>query len=182
MRLMEQPIVDFMVTSPSSSDVNYALRSTLLRLMKLDHPGWMHRLAEDGFTHNDIEQLEAFISTSFNPTHLEERLGRLLEETVDLNDNSKLNSTIDNWLTEIQWANIWRLAGQADFPDQIDVVAYTGSHIARVASSTFAFESLRREQSGSPEPDWVVSEVDIQAGIELAEAGLAEDIAEWPTY
>ena len=181
MTLMERPIVSLMVESPSGADLAWALRPRFARLLGLDHSGWMRQLAADGFSGSDINRLEDFISERFDETELTEKLASILRGAQDFNDESEVDAALDHWLARTGWVSIWEQVHKANFPDPIDAAAYAGARLLQMASSTLEFESLRRNSTGQ-QSDWTMWKSQVQEGIELAEAGLAEEAAEWPPY
>ena len=49
-------------------------------------------------------------------------------------------------------------------------------------NSSAAFEVMRRKFSEAPTPDWSLTPEQVEEGIALAEAGLAEESQTWPSY
>lgn len=49
-------------------------------------------------------------------------------------------------------------------------------------NSSAAFEAMRRKFSEAPTPDWSLTPEQVEEGITLAEAGLAEESQTWPSY
>lgn len=99
-----------------------------------------------------------------------------------MNDETEVDAALDRWLSRTRWVSIWEQVCKAEFPDPIDAAAYTGTCLLNMAAGTLAFESLRRNPPGHTDDDWGMDESEVKEGIELAEAGLAEDAAEWPSY
>ena len=148
MTLTERQIVSLMVESPSTTDLARAVAPRFARLLQLDHTRWMHQLAADGFAASDISRLEAFVGDSFDETGLADKLASILNEIPDLNEEPVVDSALDKWLTCTGWPSIWNQVCIAEFPDPIDAAAYAASHLLNIASSTLAFESLRRNPTG----------------------------------
>jgi hypothetical protein len=86
------------------------------------------------------------------------------------------------WTTDSGWNNIWETVCTQRFPDPIDAAAYVGRHLLDIASSTLAFELTSGKPPMPMDYDWNISEVEVKEGIELAEAGLTVESAEWPPY
>ena len=158
-----------------------AIEPRFARLLMLDRQGWMRQLTYDGFTDTDVETLETFLQDSFNELKLAENLARLLKGIHDASDESEISEALLQWTRDSGWNNIWEAVCSRKFPDPIAAAAYTGRHLLDIASSTLAFERMRREPH-DPADDWNMSEAELKEGTELAEMGLMEDAAEWPPY
>ena len=176
------PIPSLTLQAPSSPDLLQALRPKFARLLQLDHPGWMLQLAADGYSDDDLKRLEELVHHSFGEVELAEKLACTLEEVRDLADQEDVNQAVERWLDQAGWTGIWEQVCQAELPDPIDAAAYVGTFLLNLAASTLAFECVRRNPSDRKESDWSMDEPDVLEGIELAEAGLAEDASEWPAY
>lgn len=55
-------------------------------------------------------------------------------------------------------------------------------HQAGTAEIAVAFDKMKRKLQKAPVADWSLTPEQIAEGIELAEAGLAEDVGAWPSY
>ena len=181
MTLAGNQMASLLVGSPSSEHLARALRPRFARLFKLDHSGWMRLLADDGYSALDIKRLEGHLANLCNEIEFTEKLARVLEEVRDLDDQSAVNLAVAEWLKQIGWDSIWKQVCDADFPDPIDAGAYAGACLLQMASGTLRFESLRRNSTGQ-DSNWIIGKYEVQEGLELAEAGLAEEAAEWPPY
>ena len=51
-----------------------------------------------------------------------------------------------------------------------------------IINSAAAFEAMRRKFSEVPTPDWSLTPEQVEEGIALADAGLAEESQTWPSY
>ena len=182
MTLMERPMFNRMVESSSTMDLAKAVWPRFARLLRLNHTEWMHQLGADGFDKPDINRLDEFVATAFDDTELADALALILEDIDDLEDEMAVDSAIEKWIGLTAWEGIWTQVGLNDFPDPIDAAAYAGTHLLSVATSTLAFEALRRNPPAHAVDDWRMDSQEIQEGIELAESGLAEEAAEWPPY
>ena len=75
-------------------------------------------------------------------------------------------------------SDIQRQVCSAGFPNRMDAMAYTVSHVIHIAASTLAFESIRRNPPDQADTDWRMDASGVRAGIDLAEEGLAEEVSE----
>ena len=182
MTLMERPIVDLMIDSPASLRPSHEVRPKLIRLIKLNHTDWMHQLAADGFIETEIKNLENFVASSLNEVELAEQLAAMLGPVADMDNESEVDTAVHKWLALIGWEAIWQQVVATGFPDAIDAMAYTGSHVRNIVDNALWFESTRRSVAEEPEVNWQRDEVEIREGIALAEAGLTQEAAEWPAY
>ena len=189
MTLMEAPIVEFVIGSPYSPrqepgpqlDVD-EMRSRLTEMLGLSHGDWMQRLVTDGFTETDIGRLDELVASLLNELELAGLLAAILGEVGDLDDEAELKIGLVKWLSQAQWETIARQFRPEDFPDHFSVLAHATRHLWHIADSTIWLESARREASNEPKIDYRLDEEQIEEGIAMAEAGLAEDAREWPTY
>ena len=182
MTLMERPIVDLMTASPANPRPSHEVRPKLVRLIKLNYTDWMHQLAADGFIETEIKKLEDFVASSLNEMELAEQLAVMLEQVADMDNESEVDTAVHKWLARIGWEAIWQQVVAAGFPDAIDAMAYTGSHVRNIVDNALWFESTRGSVSEEPEINWQRDEAEIREGIALAEAGLAQEATEWPAY
>lgn len=159
-----------------------AMKPRFARLLTLDYQGWMTQFKADGFSNADVKALEEFLLDSFNEAELAESLACLLEGVHGQPDESEINEALMHWAMDSGWNNIWETVCARKFPDPIDAAAYVGRHLVNIASSTLAFELARRNPPILTDCDWYISEAEVNEGIELAEAGLSEESAEWPPY
>ena len=86
------------------------------------------------------------------------------------------------WIRRSEWAAVWESVYTKKFPDPIDAMAYTGTHLLNIATGALAFESHQRSQLNQKGIDWNTDESQVKEGIALAEAGLAEKATESPPY
>ena len=181
MTFAENQMVSLLVEAPSVEQLAQALRPRITRLLQLDHSGWMNLLADDGYSSRDIKRLEDHVANLIDEIEFSEKLARKLDSVRDLGDRSAVDLAVEEWLNQIGWDSIWNQVCGAGFPDPIDAAACVGARLLQMASSTLEFESLRRNPTGQ-DSDWPMGKSEVQEGIELAEAGLAEEAAEWPPY
>ena len=189
MTLMEAPIVEFVIGSPYSPrqepgpqlDVD-EMRSRLTEMLGLSHGDWMQRLVTDGFTETDIGRLDELVASLLNELELAGLLAAILGEVGDLDDEAELKIGLVKWLSQAQWETIARQIRPEDFPDRFSVLAHATRHLWHLADSTIWLESARRKASNEPKIDYRLDEEQIEEGIAMAEAGLAEVAREWPTY
>ena len=55
-------------------------------------------------------------------------------------------------------------------------------HQADAAGITVSFDKMKRKLQEAPATDWSLAPEQVAEGIELAEAGLSEDVGAWPSY
>lgn len=178
-RLMTE---DILVYPLGETHLGRAMKPRFARLLTLDYQGWLTQLKVDGFTDTDVETLEEFLQDSFNEAELAESLAYLLKGIRDQAGESEMKEALMNWTRDSGWNNIWEAVCAQRFPDPIDAAAFVGHHFVNIASSTLAFERTRGNLPMPTDLDWNISEAELKEGIELAEAGLTEDAAEWPSY
>ena len=63
--------------------------------------------------------------------------------------------------------------------DEDEVTGFVLEHAAELLRP-YLFPELQGLPSSKADRDWKLDESEVEEGIELAEAGLAEDAAEWP--
>ena len=173
---------DLLLAPLGETHLGRVMKPRFARLLTLDYPGWMTQFIVDGFSDTDVETLENFLQDSFNEAKLAESLACLLKGIHDQAGESEINETLMRWTIDSGWNNIWEAVCTQEFPDPIDAAAYVGRHLLEVASSTLAFELTRGKSPLPADRDWNISEAEVREGIELAEAGLFEETAEWPPY
>ena len=178
----QDPILLQMVGAPSSDDLSRAVRSRLNRLVNLDDDAWAEQLEADGFNDGHLEAMEDLLESFFATAPLEESLTGILRDTEDITDGGQLTAAIQRWSSQIRWADIWQRACRSGFPDPIDVMAFTARFLSAISSSNIHLEHLKRNRSEDPELEWSMDADEILEGKELAELGLKEDAAQWPTY
>ena len=176
------PDINFLMEPLSDLQPVMAVKPRFVRLLQLDHSGWMKQLRCDGFTDADIQSLETFQHESFNQMELAERLAHLLQGVHDVTEGSDVDHVMAQWISHSGWPAVWETVCAKKFPDPIDATAYTGTHLLNIAATTLAFESLQRSPLSQEGIDWSADESEIREGIALAEAGLAEEASEWPPY
>ena len=176
------PDINFLMEPLSDLQPVMAVKPRFVRLLQLDHSGWMKQLRCDGFTDADIQSLETFQHESFNQMELAERLAHLLRGVHDVTERSDVDHVMAQWISHSGWLAVWETVCAKKFPDPIDATAYTGTHLLNIAATTLAFESLQRSPLSQEGIDWSADESEIREGIALAEAGLAEEAPEWPPY
>lgn len=179
--ILERPIIDQMVTSPSGSDLSRALKPRLDRLVSMDHVNWMNQLAADGFSSQDIQKLEDLVESLIDVRKMEETLVNLLPETLDTGDEYHLTTVLSEWSGYMARSEIWPALYQAEFPDPIDAMALVIRTMASIAHSVLTLENMKRsplEETQHPDlaPGWIEEE------IALAEQGIEEDMSSWPAY
>lgn len=173
---------DLLMSPLGKTRLGRVMKPRFARLLALDHQGWMMQLKVDGFTDADVETLEEFLQDSFNEAELAERLAYLLKGIHEQSDESELNEALVRWTMDSGWNNVWEAVCARRFPDPIDAAAYAGRHLLNIASTTLAFELTYGNPSSPTDCNWNISDAEMKEGIELAEAGLTEESAEWPPY
>ena len=182
MMLMEPPVIDRMIGSPLSADLENDFRPRLDELMNLSYVGLMNRFAEDGFTDSHVRNLEAVVSSSLNEMELAEQLATALTQVEDMENQAEIEARLIRWLDDLNWQAVYNQVMAADLPDSIDALAYAACHVRNIATSTVWFETTRHSLLSQPQPEWHQDEGQIKEGIALAEAGLAQEAMEWPPY
>ena len=182
MTLMDPPILEHLIGSPSSAALEDELRPRLNELMNLSYAGLMNRFTSDGFTDSNVRELEAIVSALLNETELAEQLAAMLNQVEDMENQDEVKARLFEWLDAVNWETIYQKVRAAALPDPIDALAYAACHIRNLATSTIWFEATRHTVSKQPQPDWRLDKAQINDGIALAEAGLAQEASEWPAY
>ena len=178
-RLMAE---DLLMAPLGKTRLGRVMKPRFARLLTLDYQGWMAQLKADRFTDSDVETLEEFMQNSFSEAELAESLACLLKGIHNQADESEIKEALTRWTGDSGWNNIWEAVCTQKFPDPMDAAAYVGCHLLNIASSTLAFELTCGNPSMPADCEWSISEAEVKEGIELAEVGLAEESAEWPTY
>ena len=179
---IDRPIIDLMVESTSSSDLNNVLMSRVNRLTKLDHSKWIDQLTSDGFTEGDVNRLDDLLSKLFSEADMETQLAAILSGLQDPQDATELNPAIQKWVVQTNLVSICHQVCNSGFPDLIDAFASVVRYILTTAGSTVTFEAFRRMPSEQVNDDWRMDPSEVAEGIQLAEEGIEEDMAEWPVY
>ena len=176
------PTINLLMEPLPEPHMALAINPRFIRLLKLDHQGWMTQLAYDGFTDTDVESLQNSVQESFNEAELAQNLAQLLRSIQDGTGESETNKALAQWTGNCGWSNIWEFVCAQEFPGPIDAPAYTGRHLLDIAASTLAFERTRRQPAVPTTGNWNMSEAELKEGMELAEMGMAEESAQWPPY
>lgn len=179
---MERPIIDMMVGATSSSDLINALMSRIDRLAKLDHFCWIDQLTSDGFTEGDIKRLDDLVPTLLNVAEMETQLAAMIAGSQDIQDEAQMESAIHVWLGQMDLAGICHQVCNSGFPDPIDALVSVVRYLLTIAGSAVAFESIRRLPPEQVNDHRKIETSEVAEGIELAEEGVEEDMAEWPVY
>ena len=182
MTLMEPPILEHMIGSPSGAAMEDDLRPKLDELMNLSYSGLMSRFVEDGFTDSDVRELQFIVVSSLNELELAEQLAATLALVESMENEAEVEARFFKWLDTVDWETVYQRVMAAGFPDTIDALGYAACHVRNVATSTVWFENARNGISKQPQPVWHLDEAQINEGIALAEAGLAQEALEWPAY
>ena len=182
MTLMELPIAELMTQPQSKPRSETEVRSVINELLDTTHAGVMQRLADEGFTNEDVRRLDDWLSKSFDETHLAETLALLLRKVNDIGNEEELKVALDRWMEELQWYSVAKQVIELDSPDEAVALGYAIRHLWRVADSTIWFESSRRPAAQERKPERDLTQEEVKQGVELAEAGLSLDAFEWPTY
>ena len=189
MTLMEAPIVEFVIGSPYSPRLEPGLqldtdemRSQLTEILGLSHGDWMQRLAGAGFTETAIRKLDELIASSLNELELAKQLAGILRQVGNLDDEGELKVALAKWLRQVKWETTTRQIQPQDSLDHFSTLAHATRHRSHIADNTIWLESSRRKAENETKIDYRLDEEQIEEGIAMAEAGLAEDAREWPAY
>ncbi len=180
--IMERPIIDMMVEATSISDLSNGLMSRIDRLAKLNHFCWIDQLASDGFSEGDINRLDDLVPSLLDGAEMETKLAAMIAGAQDIQDETQLESAILLWLGQMDLAGICHQACNSGFPDPIDALVSVIRYLLRLAGSAVAFEAMRRLPPEQVNDDRKIELSEVAEGIELAEVGVEEDVAEWPAY
>ena len=177
------PDINFLMEPLSDLQPVMAIKPRFVRLLQLDHFGWIKQFRYDGFTDADIESLEAFQHESFNEMELAERLAHLLQGVHDITEGSDVDHVMAQWISHSGWPGRLgnRLREEVSRPHRRDRIhRHTPDqhrrHHAGVRNPSNEIRSARKTSTGSADDS------EIREGIVLAESGLAEEASEWPPY
>ena len=181
---MERSIMDHILGSPDLREtwgLEAAIRSMIFELLALDYHGWQERLAVDGFTEGQIEELNSFVDLWVSEFDTE-GLSQQLQDLPDIGNESAMERILSEWIRGIPFADVRSLIARERFPNPLDVLCYAMAQVKQVLNGIVVFELMRREIELEPPVKWSLEKEQIEYGTQLAEMGLAEDAKAWPQY
>lgn len=176
-------MVDF-VSSPDVQ-VEWGLeaefKSMVKRLLQLDHQAWVERLTRDGFTKNQILDLDVVAHEWASRLEWDELTRKLAN--CDWGNEGEIKGIVAKWLQPIPKEPMpEKITSREVFPDTLDALCYAVSRLGRMVDSTVEFERTCRELDTVPKPKASSTPEQKAKKKAWAEAGLAEDTQSWPRY
>ena len=158
------------------------VRLRLVEMATLSHLDWMEHLSGLGFTEDSVHDLDHTISSLFNGPELVGQLMSALREVEDIDNEAELMPVLLSCMKPAQHlAKLGILTSGS--PNPVAALAYMARHIVHIVSTAIWLESMRRRAFDEPVSlDDPLSDAEIAEGVEMAELGLAADVAEWPPY
>ncbi len=178
---MERPIVATLFSNQDDWDSRTLLEPIVDRLVGLDHSGWRDQFAADGFTHGQVELLDSIVQ-KWTKQIDKDSLAEKLATVADLEDAALCDEVLVPWMEKISNDELNSSIQQAQFPVPLDAFCYTAGQLGHIIYAALAFEAMARHLQQEPSLDWSMSPEQIEQGVSLAEAGIAEDVKTWPIY
>ena len=85
------------------------------------------------------------------------------EELRNVTEVSNNDHIMAQWIRRSEGVAVWESVYTKKFPDPIDAMAYTGTHLLNIATGALAFESHQRSQLNQKGIDWNTDESEIKA-------------------
>ena len=157
------------------------VRLRLVEMTVLSHADWIEHLSGLGFTEESVHDLDHTVSSLFDGPKLVGQLMPALREVKDMDNEAELVPVLLSCMDPVQhWANMG--IPLRDFPNPPVVMVCMARHMIPVICTAVWLESARRRALEEPVSLGPLSAAEIAEGVELAELGLAQDVAEWPPY
>ena len=166
-----------------SSSESGEVRLRLVEMTVLSHADWMEHLSGLGFTEESVHDLDHAVSSLFNGPELVGQLMSALREVKDMDNGTELVPALISCMNPMQhWIKMKMEIPLSDSPNFLVALVCLARHIMPVVNTAVWLESARRRALEEPVSLGPLSAAEIAEGVELAELGLAQDVAEWPPY
>ena len=149
-------------------------------LILLSTMDWINCLKSEKFSDEQINQLNIIHRDWIE--EFDKDLHFQLNALPDINDLENIKSIIRDCLENIDTDMIKNIVCNANFPNPTYALYYAINQTILYINTTVDYVKMCKEIEQEPHTSYVYTEEQIAKSKLLAEAGLAEDVKNWPVY